>query len=107
MKQISSFEIRAIGGRNGRSVIPAMPVIAFKYGTIKDSAFDCTAMNELSAGKSRPDHPTGGANIKPLLELNVARSSVDIQQHAAIVHFALNMVLGQRALRCYLMIIEL
>ena len=48
----------------------------------------------------------GGANAKSLLKLDIARSSVDVQQYAAISHLALNMVLGQRALSCDLVAVE-
>ena len=41
-----------------------------------------------------------------LLKLNIARSSMDIQQHAAISNLALDMVVGQCALRCDLVVIE-
>ena len=67
---------------------------------------DCTALNGCAASETRQNQLNGGASTKYLLKLNIARSSVDIQQHAAIAHLALNMVLGQRALGCYLMVIE-
>ncbi len=56
--------------------------------------------------KFRPKPAIGGANTKSLLKLDIARSSVNIQQHAAIPHLALDMVLGQRALSCDLVVIE-
>ena len=42
-----------------------------------------------------------------LLQLNIARPSMDVEKHATISHFALDMVAGQRALGCNLMIVEL
>ena len=86
---------------------PAMPVIAFNYGRIRQFGFNCTDRMSVQHCKSRPGHSIGGAKINSLLKLNVTRPGVNVQQHAAIAHFALNMVLGQGALCCYLMAIEL
>jgi hypothetical protein len=60
----------------------------------------------VQPSESRQSQLNGGANTKSLLKLNIARSCVDIQQHAAISYLALNMVLSQCALSCYLVIIE-
>ena len=86
--------------------LPAMCVIAFNYGRTSLLAFDCTAVNSCSAFRIVPKSAKRGASAKSLLKLDISRSSVNIQQNTAVSHLALNMVLGQGALCCYLMAIE-
>ena len=95
-----------IGRTDGQSVALAIPAIVFKYGNCHNLAFDCTAVNGCSVSKCRPGHPIGGANIKCLLKLDITGSGMDVQEYAAISHFALNMVLGQGALGCDLVVVE-
>ena len=79
---------------------------SFRLWPDRQFSFDASHEWLFSPCESRPCHPIGGANTKSLLKLDIARSSVDVQQHAAIPYFALNMVLGQRALSCDLVVIE-
>ena len=66
----------------------------------------CTAVNRCSAFRILLNSAKRRCKHKFLLELDIARSSVDVQQHAAISYLALDMVFGQRSLRRYLVIIE-
>ena len=97
----------AIGEKDVGYTAWVMPVIVSNYGRLRALAFDCTAVNGCSARRTLAKPINGGANTKCLLQLDIPRPSVNVQQHAAIAHFALNMVLGQGALCCYLMAIEL
>jgi hypothetical protein len=42
-----------------------------------------------------------------LLQLNIARPSMDVEKHAAISNLALDMVAGKSTLRGHLMVVEL
>src|SRR6476646_3839499 len=96
----------AIGRRDGLSIVQAMPLIVCNYATIRNLAFDCTAVNGCSTLRILPKSAKRRCKHKVLLKFDIARSSVDVQQHAAISHLALNMVLGQRALSCDLVAVE-
>lgn len=97
----------AIGEKDAHYTAGIIPVIVSNYGRLRVLAFDCTAVYGCSACGTMAKPVNGGANTKSLLQLDIARPSVDVQQHAAISHFALNMIFGQGALCCYLMAVEL
>jgi hypothetical protein len=80
--------------------------IAFNYGSTRSPAFDLHRRQKTTSLESPVKRVIGGASTQSLLKLDIARSSVNIQQHAAISYLALNMVLGQRALSCDLVVIE-
>lgn len=80
--------------------------IAFNYGSTRSPAFDLHRRPKALSLASSAQAVGDGATTKSLLKLDIARASVNIQQHAAIPHLALNMVLGQRALSCDLVVIE-
>ena len=96
----------AIGGRDGKSCAAAIASIVFNYGWIASMILQVFVRkyalmlrhSPFLACKTWQNQRFCAATGKSLLDLNIARAGMHVQQDAAIPNFSLDVVAGHGAL---------
>ena len=106
MKRDSDLQMAAIGVSDGQTCASSIASIVFNYGRTALVILRClfqrwldrSAVSGFQARKAWQNQPIGTAIRKSLLDLNIARPGMHVQQRAAIPNFSLDMVAGHGAL---------
>ena len=106
MKHNSDLQMAAIGVGDGQTCASSIASIVFNYGRtalvilrcLPQRWLDRSAVSGFQPRKAWQNQLIGAAIRKSLLDLNIARTRMHIQQDPAIPDFALDVVSGHRAL---------